>query len=188
MIDLCQTSLPETLVVDGGDYRIKTDFRVWLKVSRCIDEQGIIPATIFADEVPPGDSWGDAAAEFLLSANNVPHGSKPTNRVMDYLEDSDYIVAAFQQVYGIDLTSCRMHWHRFLALLRGLPEGCKLTEIIGYRCWRKTSAKYESRMERLRKEWALPDKGGMTEAEAVAYQQAAFGDVVEAFRQQKAGA
>lgn len=48
----------------------------------------------------------------------------------DYAEDSSYILAAFQQAYGIDLTASTMHWWRFRALLGGLPETCLFSRII----------------------------------------------------------
>ena len=41
--------------------------------------------------------------------------------VLDYRCDSDYIVGAFQQAYGIDLTADKVHWWRFKALLHALP-------------------------------------------------------------------
>lgn len=181
MIDLRFESLPDTIEVDGRDYRLDTDFRTWLEASRSIEEDGVFPFSVFADEVPEGDSWVEPATEFLLSRNETPRGKGGTERVLDYLSDGDYIVAAFQQVYGIDLTSIEgLHWHRFLALLRGLPQECKLSEIIGYRSWHKTSANYDSRMQRMRSMWELPTKKSDEKA-AIAYQQAAFGKVVEEF-------
>lgn len=37
-----------------------------------------------------------------------------------YGTDAEVIIAAFQQIYGIDLTTVKMHWWRFCALLDGL--------------------------------------------------------------------
>ena len=37
-----------------------------------------------------------------------------------FSEDADVIAAAFQRVYGIDLSAARIHWWRFCALLNGL--------------------------------------------------------------------
>ena len=41
--------------------------------------------------------------------------------MLDYRCDADYIVGAFQQAYGIDLTADKVHWWRFKALLHALP-------------------------------------------------------------------
>ena len=53
----------------------------------------------------------------------------------DYILDGPLITAAFQQIYGIDLTSSatRIHWLRFQSLMQGLPEGCVFSRIVGWR-------------------------------------------------------
>lgn len=51
-----------------------------------------------------------------------------------YEYDGDYIYAAFMQNYKIDLMETGLHWHKFLALLKGLS-GTMLNEIMGYRAY-----------------------------------------------------
>ena len=53
--------------------------------------------------------------------------------VLDYRCDSDYIVGAFQQAYGIDLTADKVHWWRFKALLHALPPETPLGKIVEIR-------------------------------------------------------
>ncbi len=48
-------------------------------------------------------------------------------------QDADYIYAAFLSCYGIDLTDSDMHWWKFRALFRALPQECELVKIMGYR-------------------------------------------------------
>ena len=50
--------------------------------------------------------------------------------VLDYRCDADYIVGAFQQAYGIDLTADKVHWWRFKALLHALPPETPLGKIV----------------------------------------------------------
>ena len=50
--------------------------------------------------------------------------------VLDYRCDADYIVGAFQQAYGIDLTADKVHWWRFKALLHALPPETSLGKIV----------------------------------------------------------
>ena len=38
--------------------------------------------------------------------------------------------AAFQQAYGIDLTTAKMHWWRFRALFAALPEDTRMFQIL----------------------------------------------------------
>lgn len=152
MIDLRRDHLPDSFVVDGERYPIDTSFRTWLK----IEESGRVDASIFTGDVPQGE-WRECAEEFRESKNPCPHGVSDSGpKVLDLIKDGDYIVASFQQAYGIDLTSCDMHWHRFLALLRGLPKDTKLSEIIGYRGWKKDRRKEDAIFGELRKQWSLP--------------------------------
>ena len=82
----------------------------------------------------------------------------PSGPAFDYAEDSSYILAAFQQAYGIDLTASAMHWWRFRALLGGLPD-------------------YQRRYyEQQRQRFALPPelKGGAPIAQTIQQHEDAF--------------
>lgn len=171
MIDLEQDHLPTSLVVGGEEWPVRTSFRVWLRFVRILQEHGICDPSIFDGEVPPGQ-WAEAAGEFARSECPTPHGGERAGRVFDILMDSDYLVAAFQQAYGIDLTEGDMHWHRFLALWRGLPSDTRLSEIVGHRSWRRSSRSPESVHEELRDRWSLPEE---RDEELLRLQQSWFG-------------
>ena len=51
-----------------------------------------------------------------------------------------------------------MHWHRFKALLSGLPDDTKMSKIIGYRTWTKhdSNRKHDDLMQEQRAVWTLP--------------------------------
>lgn len=53
--------------------------------------------------------------------------------VFDFEYDSDYIYAAFLSQYGLDLTECDLHWHKFKALFLGLEPTNKICEIMKIR-------------------------------------------------------
>lgn len=57
--------------------------------------------------------------------------------VFDFKEDSSLIYSAFMQAYGIDLIEQygKLHWLKFKALLDGLPNETKLSQIISIRSW-----------------------------------------------------
>ena len=83
---------------------------------------------------------------------------------MDYHCDADYLLGAFQQVYGIDLTTAHLHWWRFRALLRALPGDTPLMRVVEIR-QADTSGMDEQRRqwyEAMKELYALPDelKGG----------------------------
>ena len=98
--------------------------------------------------------------------------------VLDYRCDADYIVGAFQQAYGIDLTTAKLHWFRFRALFAALPEDTLMAKIMG---WRSADlADYEGSMREhyaaLKERFALPAslRGGAAVAQTVAEHDAAF--------------
>lgn len=123
--------------------------------------------------------------DFYLAGEQAaePAAAKPASRpdtgpAFDYRCDAPYIVAAFQQAYGIDLTTEKMHWFRFRALFAALPEDTLMAKIIG---WRSADlADYEGSMREhyaaLKERFALPAslRGGAAVAQTVAEHDAAF--------------
>lgn len=156
MIDLRNKSLPNTVCVNGRDFSIYTDFRVWLKFGEMIKTERLIKDYyfLFKNEIPNCDFFS-ALVDFYVNENKTPKSEKSDDIVFDYIEDGEYLVGSFQQVYGIDLTNCEMHWHRFQALFRSLPSTCKIIEIIGYRAYKKSNKKYEDEMEKMKHIWSL---------------------------------
>lgn len=166
MIDLRNTGLPSRIEIGGELFDIDTGFRTWLSVGELLDRSEVpwldISALVFVDNVlPVGTEWVRRVLEFYKSPNPVPKSSgSSSERAVDYIIDGDYIVAAFQHAYGIDLTdpALDMHWHRFLALFRGLPDDTAMSRIIGYRSWRKGGKRHEAVMADLKRRWALPER------------------------------
>ncbi|HFI0790118.1 TPA: bacteriophage Gp15 family protein [Streptococcus suis] len=78
--------------------------------------------------------------------------------------DAEYIYAAFMQVYKIDLIEVQgqLHWKKFNALLAGLPDNTKMSEIMRIRAWKPSKFDSEAergRMRKLKKLFALPNNG-----------------------------
>lgn len=181
MIDL-RYDLPDSIVVDGEVFRLKTDFRVWIEFLRGCEEDGIASYDVFDGPHPEGSGWVAPALEFANSQNPTPHGRMESGpQSFDFIADGDYIVGSFQHAYGIDLTdkSLKMHWHRFLALFRSLPEDTKMSEIMGYRTWNKSQAKRkpESKMDEAKRRWSLPMKRTRENDAVVEWTEKAFGNI-----------
>lgn len=158
MIDLRFRDMPSAIEVDGITYALKTDFREWLQFGYLLEHEKQFWFGVFEGE-PPGIECADAVLEFYKSENPTPKSSASDRKLLDMILDGDYIVASFQAVYGIDLTSIDyMHWHRFKALIAGLPDNSKLSKIMSYRGWKK-QGKYDHdrEMEKLERAWRLPD-------------------------------
>ena len=123
--------------------------------------------------------------DFYLAGEQAaePAAAKPASRpdtgpAFDYRCDAPYIVAAFQQAYGIDLATEKLHWFRFRALFAALPEDTLMAKIIN---WRTLDlADYEGSMREhyaaLKERFALPPelRGGAAVAQTVAEHDAAF--------------
>lgn len=174
MIDLRFDTLPDSIIVDGEPFLVRTSFRVWIEFGRVLEEDNVGWLGIFAEEIPDG-SWTDAALEFYQSPVLTPRAGKKQSagRVIDYIEDGEYIVGSFQHAYGIDLTVENMHWHRFLALFRSLPESTKMREIMGYRTYTRSDShrKTELVYEDARRQWSLP---AVQNANIIRWQEQAF--------------
>ena len=87
---------------------------------------------------------------------------KRSEKLIDYTQDAELIIAAFQQAYGINLIDQqdKLHWTTFLALMRGLPKSTRLAEVVQIRARpmpKPTKYNAEERMElaRLKAEFAL---------------------------------
>ena len=104
---------------------------------------------------------GEKAAESAAAESSTAPSS---GLAFDYQCDAGYIVAAFQQAYGIDLTTDKVHWWRFMALMQALPQETALSQILQIRTTDTsemdpaTRQRYEAAKER----YALPPelKGG----------------------------
>lgn len=160
MIDLRYRELPTALVVDGEEFPIVTDFRRWMQFGESV-KAGYLDPCIWPGEPPAGD-WAPVATAFYDSPQPCPKslgGSKVP--AMDHIIDGEMIVASFQASYGIDLTDpgLELHWHRYLALLRNLPEGAPESKAIGYRTYKKPSTAkdaHDKEMRKLQRAYALP--------------------------------
>lgn len=179
-VDLRRRGLPREIFCGPveGWREVETDFRAWVAFDHGL-QRGVALYCVFPEGSPRprGDGWVASAREFLESPVSCPHGSQGAGaRALDLVEDGDYVVAAFQQAYGIDLTDpgLRLHWHRFMALLRGVPDSTLLGRVMQWRTWREDRRSQERRMADLRRAWALPT---VQDERTLAWQEAAFGSV-----------
>lgn len=126
------------------------------------------------------------AAALRFYSGATPENSKSTSTgshsaevYVDYETDAAYIVAAFQQAYGIDLTKERIHWWRFRALLSALPEDTKLSKIVEIRCKdlsKITDPELRQQYQELQEIYDLPKdvKGGRPHIASVPEHDSAF--------------
>lgn len=134
------------LTVNGVKIPIDPDFRIMCEYSAAVlrrRTEGLtdIVSRFYFAGLPEGIGAAKAAEamdEFYvrgLSAakDNSTIGSKTPVPCFDFAEDEGYFYAAFMGAYSIDLRTAKLHWLDFCALFKGLPDDCKLRQIIGIR-------------------------------------------------------
>lgn len=164
MIDLTNKGLPNVVEINGNPYSVHTDFRHWIRfeieVSKMRKKDKIDVSYLFVDKMPASCNLNELFS-FARPKNPLPRPTRGSSHAiaLDYELDSDLIYAAFLGQYGIDLIEIEyLHWHKFLALLKGLNESTKLHEVMGYRCYVKSNGKERDIYEELRRAWEIePD-------------------------------
>ena len=159
MIDLTKRGLPNVVEINGRLFSVYTDFRVWMRfeiaVSKLKPGERLNISYLFKNEMPV---YCDLRELFAFSRpfSPLPRSVSHSDVVaFDYELDADYIYSAFKGQYGIDLVDVEeLHWHKFLALFKGLKDDEILCKIMGYRCYEKTETKKDVYAE-LRKQWEI---------------------------------
>lgn len=161
---------PETVNIDNVEVPINTDFHISLQFEILIqsdipDNEKIEKALgLYYPEIPQNiEKAIEKIIEFYsgTSENTERKNSsdKKTRPVYSFEYDSEYIYAAFLQAYNIDLTAVKMHWYKFRALFKSLPESCEFTKIMGYRAMTIPTdmpKKQREHYQKLQKIYALP--------------------------------
>lgn len=159
MIDLTKRSLPNTVRVGGRDFSVYTDFRLWMRfemeVNHMKRSDRIDVGYLFKNDKPVYCNMEELFV-FSRPKEELPRQTRHSNVVvLDYKLDADYIYSAFMSQYGIDLLEVEeLHWHKFLALFKGLKDDEVICKIMSYRCYEKTNEKRDV-YEELRRSWEI---------------------------------
>ncbi|MBQ3038206.1 MAG: hypothetical protein IJD30_03400 [Clostridia bacterium] len=155
--------LPDSVFASGSEYKINTDFRVWIQISEIIANESLseydrllsVLILAFKSKIP--DNPIDAIKALMIFFSKG--GEKGTSRpVIDFRVDEGLIYAAFMQQYGIDLYKADLHWWKFRELLNALGEDCMLTRIIGYRSARPSEIpdkKHRAFVQKMKNRYSL---------------------------------
>ena len=160
--------LKTSVKVGGVSYPVNTDFRVWLKISELMEDstpENIAKAIILCYRggfFPP--SLDDAVAGLVqfINGEDVEKSRGKGKKVMDFQKDSALIFASFLYDFGIDLTECDMHWHKFLMLLKNLSQASPLMRVVQIRSMKTDDIQDRKKRDeiiRLKRAYALEDPG-----------------------------
>ena len=163
MINLLTDDLPKTVLVDGKEYKIYTDFRDYIELHQMLidkrddSEIYLYIQDLFIDEIPDDFVETIKAINEFKKGNtaNQPKGNAVKSKskyVFSFLEDAPYIIGGFRECYGIDLLHIKyMHWWEFNALLESLNESCELKKRIYYRSIDLSTIKNKEERNRIKK-------------------------------------
>lgn len=157
----------ESVDIGGQEYRINTDFRVWIEIEHLLfdnskrEEERLAEILVLGYPVLPQDPfeavkkivWFYSGGEFCEAETE-----KKGLPAYDLVEDFDYVWGAFRGEFGIDLTKENMHWWKFRVLLSCLGDGCFFSKIVGYRSMDTSGIKNKEQRrfyEQMKKRFAL---------------------------------
>lgn len=168
-MNMLLNSVPESLIIAGTEYEIRTDFRVWLKFEMLLSEGNPsfvdIEKLIFKSSLPPSCADEETTEQILwfyrCGKQEQKGGTPSSKKIFDYDYDDGYICAAFMEQYHIDLNCANLHWWKFHALMLSLSENTEFVKIMGYRSVEissKMTASQKAFYQKMKKHYKLPVK------------------------------
>ena len=159
--------LPSAVELGGRNYRIRTDFRTWIYVSRILSATGsaALAAAVCYIDIPPDPSLAAEGVEFFFTRGEK--SEKGEEALFSFDLDADYIYCAFLSQYGIDLNSTKLHWWKFISLFKGLTAEhtlSKIMEIRGADLSRVSDREARGRLMRLKRKYAIKKCGDLSAA------------------------
>ena len=157
-MNLIYDQYPHTVVLNGTEREIVTDFKDWLRFVDMLkaeelsnEEKFQTMLNFYFDELPAGDLIGafkplegffrmDGAYKKEPDTGNdgnheeLPGDERPAVKPLyDFSFDAGYIISGFWHDYRIDLTTAHMHWWKFRILLDGLSSETEFKQRVMYR-------------------------------------------------------
>ena len=155
-------NLPTSLNVGGGNYKIRTDYRVILDILTAMNDPDIFEPGMTEEEkqleraltmlqifyidfdTMPSSDWQEAsekACEFIDCG--IKDNGKQKPRLIDWEQDAPVIVPAVNKVCGKDVRSVKyMHWWTFFGYYMEIGE-CTLATIVSIRDKKRRGKKLE---------------------------------------------
>jgi len=122
-VNLLTDTPPESIVIDGKEYKINTDFRSCLRIMLAfednelssLEKQSVMISNLYP--VLPSDvKKAMEHGSWFLNAGKESDADNDAPRVYSFSKDADMIFSAFRQIHKIDLATTELHWWIFTAL------------------------------------------------------------------------
>lgn len=188
MMNILFNAMPTAVSVNGIEFELNTDFRVWLQVGELLEEMNTAEDknAVFFDiceitvkEYPEkgyvlGDELLEGLCQFYKGFPGVEDKSKKkktTKKDFDFKYDAGFIYCSFASFYKIRLQTIKyMHWWEFLTLFEGLmmSDQTSVNFVVGTRQQEiksKMPKEEKERIQKLKKQFALPKSENDRQAE-----------------------
>ena len=165
--------LPE----DYNGWLIRTDYRIGVQIQLCISDPDLTDSErtatalslLYGNGIPDHKTALDGLTWFMSCGNPSPRGEENHEPpVYSFEHDAGRIVSAFRKVFGIDISTARMHWFQFVSMLGDLS-GTAFTNVIDIRMTSEDDVDKKKRAEfaRMKSRFALPDQYTTEEQAAI---------------------
>lgn len=137
--------VPTSVMIDGVEYDINSDFRISILFEMLMfdrdytEEEKILQALELYYPVMP-QNLPEAVEKMLwfYQGEAVEYASKGAGKksaqIYSYEHDAEYIYAAYLDQYGVDLQDVDyLHWWKFKAMFKGLKADNEIVKIMGFR-------------------------------------------------------
>lgn len=175
-MNLLTSRLPDCVTVNGREYRIRTEFRTWIRFGElCADLAGNIAEILtlcYIDSLPPTlEQAVTALTEFYLCGHELSRKEDTGHKspIVSFAEDAEYIYSAYLNQYRIDLSTADLHWFQFMALFRSLADDCKISKIMEARAVNLSDIKDKSMKkyyQKMKQAYKLPDRRTQAQKDA----------------------
>jgi hypothetical protein len=178
--------LSKSVLIDGKDYEINTDFRIGIRLEETIrnpdlsDQEKIIKMLQEYYPVIPGNLQEaiEKALWFYQCGNTEEPteeeknkrrygGNSQKNKICySFIQDAPYIYTAFLEQYNIDLSEVGyLHWWKFCTMFESLNESVQMSKIMYYRQAKTTGLSRERRqfINEMKKKYKLKDTSSSRE-------------------------
>ncbi len=133
------TEPPHCVIGAGVYYPVKTDFSVWLEFARLIEQEearGMLRALnlCYIGKRPENPIEAIKLLCGFFAGGTVAEGERyGGEQIISFTQDEELIYASFLSEYGIDLAKEKLHWWRFLALVKNLSPESSLMRVAHIR-------------------------------------------------------
>lgn len=159
-------------------YLIRTDFRIGIQVSMCLQDEDMTEYErvaqalhlLFGNGAPPTETAVKGLDWFLNGWCKDDHEKKKEDPVTDFEKDAGRIYTAIKERYGIDLKICKMHWFEFMNLLSDVNSEsafARVAQIRGKKLEEIKNTKEQEEYKKLKKVYRLKEEYTETEQQEI---------------------